>query len=143
MYPKRPPKVSQNSSKNDPRSLQTSIKKRSQKITRKIIEFGSQNDPKMKPKSEEKLLMVAPREHPKPLSKYSFYFLSFLELFCLPLGSLWPPFWLHLAAFGFPFRRLLAPFGFLWASLGLSLACLLYTSPSPRDAHESRMPSSA
>ena len=24
-----------------------------------------------------------------------------------------------------------------------SLACLLYTSPSPRDAHESRMPSSA
>ena len=33
--------------------------------------------------------------------------------------------------------------------LGLSLAwawsyvCLLYTSPSPRDAHESRMPSSA
>ena len=25
----------------------------------------------------------------------------------------------------------------------LGLACLLYTSPSPRDAHESRMPSSA
>ena len=24
-----------------------------------------------------------------------------------------------------------------------ALACLLYTSPSPRDAHESRMPSSA
>ena len=24
-----------------------------------------------------------------------------------------------------------------------SLICLLYTSPSPRDAHESRMPSSA
>ena len=24
-----------------------------------------------------------------------------------------------------------------------SWACLLYTSPSPRDAHESRMPSSA
>ena len=24
-----------------------------------------------------------------------------------------------------------------------SLSCLLYTSPSPRDAHESRMPSSA
>ena len=23
------------------------------------------------------------------------------------------------------------------------IACLLYTSPSPRDAHESRMPSSA
>ena len=23
------------------------------------------------------------------------------------------------------------------------MACLLYTSPSPRDAHESRMPSSA
>ena len=26
---------------------------------------------------------------------------------------------------------------------GQILACLLYTSPSPRDAHESRMPSSA
>ena len=26
---------------------------------------------------------------------------------------------------------------------GHVLACLLYTSPSPRDAHESRMPSSA
>ena len=26
---------------------------------------------------------------------------------------------------------------------GLPLICLLYTSPSPRDAHESRMPSSA
>ena len=26
---------------------------------------------------------------------------------------------------------------------GLTYACLLYTSPSPRDAHESRMPSSA
>ena len=25
----------------------------------------------------------------------------------------------------------------------LSSGCLLYTSPSPRDAHESRMPSSA
>ena len=26
---------------------------------------------------------------------------------------------------------------------GRGLSCLLYTSPSPRDAHESRMPSSA
>ena len=26
---------------------------------------------------------------------------------------------------------------------GISVDCLLYTSPSPRDAHESRMPSSA
>ena len=26
---------------------------------------------------------------------------------------------------------------------GTTSACLLYTSPSPRDAHESRMPSSA
>ena len=26
---------------------------------------------------------------------------------------------------------------------GLLVGCLLYTSPSPRDAHESRMPSSA
>ena len=29
------------------------------------------------------------------------------------------------------------------AAIGASRACLLYTSPSPRDAHESRMPSSA
>ena len=27
--------------------------------------------------------------------------------------------------------------------VGASCTCLLYTSPSPRDAHESRMPSSA
>ena len=27
--------------------------------------------------------------------------------------------------------------------LTLAIGCLLYTSPSPRDAHESRMPSSA
>ena len=29
---------------------------------------------------------------------------------------------------------------FMWSGI---FACLLYTSPSPRDAHESRMPSSA
>ena len=29
------------------------------------------------------------------------------------------------------------------AQWGLLYGCLLYTSPSPRDAHESRMPSSA
>ena len=28
-------------------------------------------------------------------------------------------------------------------SISAGMACLLYTSPSPRDAHESRMPSSA
>ena len=28
-------------------------------------------------------------------------------------------------------------------TMTLALICLLYTSPSPRDAHESRMPSSA
>ena len=33
----------------------------------------------------------------------------------------------------------LAPLGFL----GLLVACLLYTSPSPRDLRKSRMPSSA
>ena len=27
--------------------------------------------------------------------------------------------------------------------MGKNVGCLLYTSPSPRDAHESRMPSSA
>ena len=30
-----------------------------------------------------------------------------------------------------------------WIPLGSFWSCLLYTSPSPRDAHESRMPSSA
>ena len=29
------------------------------------------------------------------------------------------------------------------SNIQLGNACLLYTSPSPRDAHESRMPSSA
>ena len=31
----------------------------------------------------------------------------------------------------------------LGLAVGVANACLLYTSPSPRDAHESRMPSSA
>ena len=32
----------------------------------------------------------------------------------------------------------------IWATGSIApLSCLLYTSPSPRDAHESRMPSSA
>ena len=35
------------------------------------------------------------------------------------------------------------PFVRLWISSLTDRACLLYTSPSPRDAHESRMPSSA
>ena len=62
--------------------------------------------------------MVAPREHPKPLSKYSFDFLSFLELFCLP----WAPFGLHFGSLWLTLGSLLAPFGFLWVPLGLSLA---------------------
>ena len=33
--------------------------------------------------------------------------------------------------------------GIISGSTHLFTACLLYTSPSPRDAHESRMPSSA
>ena len=33
--------------------------------------------------------------------------------------------------------------GFPTKNMSLDQACLLYTSPSPRDAHESRMPSSA
>ena len=31
----------------------------------------------------------------------------------------------------------------IWGLKKLAYTCLLYTSPSPRDAHESRMPSSA
>ena len=34
-------------------------------------------------------------------------------------------------------------FEFTKRSLGKAVGCLLYTSPSPRDAHEPRMPSSA
>ena len=30
-----------------------------------------------------------------------------------------------------------------WVATSNYITCLLYTSPSPRDAHESRMPSSA
>ena len=33
--------------------------------------------------------------------------------------------------------------GQLWCVVGPNGACLLYTSPSPRDVEESRMPSSA
>ena len=36
--------------------------------------------------------------------------------------------------------------GLIWGGSSLNIynnTCLLYTSPSPRDAHESRMPSSA
>ena len=33
--------------------------------------------------------------------------------------------------------------GDLFIPLAPPISCLLYTSPSPRDAHESRMPSSA
>ena len=32
---------------------------------------------------------------------------------------------------------------YFWVVFSMSNPCLLYTSPSPRDAHESRMPSSA
>ena len=31
----------------------------------------------------------------------------------------------------------------VFGDIGIQVTCLLYTSPSPRDAHESRMPSSA
>ena len=34
-------------------------------------------------------------------------------------------------------------FAVFYATLGMPIACLLYTSPSPRDATLSRMPSSA
>ena len=35
------------------------------------------------------------------------------------------------------------PGGLMTRLMGQNMICLLYTSPSPRDAHESRMPSSA
>ena len=39
-------------------------------------------------------------------------------------------------------KRYLEGMAGLWCT-ALGYGCLLYTSPSPRDAHESRMPSSA
>ena len=36
-----------------------------------------------------------------------------------------------------------SPFLIQFGLSEMGIACLLYTSPSPRDAHESRMPSSA
>ena len=74
--------------------------------------------------------MVTPFSCPKTLSEYSFDFLSFLELFCLPLGSLWPPFWLHLAAFGLPFGAFWHPL----ASFGLPWGCLW----PPKGPHRQR-----
>ncbi len=62
--------------------------------------------------------MVTPFSCPKTLSKNSFDFLSFLELFWLPLGSLWLPFWLPLADFGLPFGTLWLPLGSLGAVFG-------------------------
>ena len=47
-----------------------------------------------------------------------------------------------LASEGYAETRLKATTGELFRHVWV-LACLLYTSPSPRDAHESRMPSSA
>ena len=35
------------------------------------------------------------------------------------------------------------PISFLFSSIGMSIGCLLYTSPSPRDSDQSRIPSSA
>ena len=46
----------------------------------------------------------------------------------------------HLVGRSFKYHR---PRGFFGAGVDEPYACLLYTSPSPRDAHESRMPSSA
>ena len=80
----------------------------------------------MHPQREPKTNTLPTFRPPKTLSEYSFDFLSFLELFCLPLGSLWPPFWLLWPTLG----SLLAPFGFLWAPLGLSLAPLRTSSPA-------------
>ena len=40
-------------------------------------------------------------------------------------------------------KIIMAPMGSNFAGEDGHTTCLLYTSPSPRDAHESRMPSSA
>ena len=44
---------------------------------------------------------------------------------------------------GFSYRNFQLPTAIIFAVTGISRACLLYTSPSPRDATLSRMPSSA
>ena len=59
-----------------------------------------------------------------------------LQLYILgPTGSINLPFTSPLVRFG---QLMILP-----AWLSYTLACLLYTSPSPRDVEESRMPSSA
>ena len=49
----------------------------------------------------------------------------------------------HRQVLGIPARNLDTFFTGEDGTRSLFLSCLLYTSPSPRDAHESRMPSSA
>ena len=68
-------------------------------------------------------------EHSKPKTKLLHFIGTSISLFFLvQLARTFDPIYLIYA--------LLSGYGFAWI-------CLLYTSPSPRDAHESRMPSSA
>ena len=49
----------------------------------------------------------------------------------------------HIAPVGFEIDRIVIPAVKMKADLVYLIACLLYTSPSPRDRTRSRMPSSA
>ena len=74
------------------------------------------------------------------LPKNCFDFVSFWGLFGIPLGLLWPPFWLPSAPFGIHVGPLWVPLGFLLAvfvilwppvnSLGLVLGSPGFSSPA-------------
>ena len=98
MYPKWPSKVSKYSSKNASRSLQKSIKTRSQKKTWKITEFGCQYGTKMKRKCVPNVCPEASRNGLDVNLRFVLGFGGPLGRFWAPsghrsaiLGSVWPP----------------------------------------------------
>ena len=91
----------------------------------------------------------------------SLYLMYSLNIFVVFFGIILGSFFIYLFSniigkpsqkFGLPFAVLLRSslgfngakfFGLIRSLVGIFLFCLLYTSPSPRDVEESRMPSSA
>ena len=74
------------------------------------------------------------------------YGLLLLALIAAPFLGAYPVFVMKLmcfALFASAFNLLLGYTGLLSFGHAAFLGCLLYTSPSPRDVEESRMPSSA
>ena len=76
--------------------------------------------------------------YPRELAVYSDE-LRYLDV----ARSLWQGRGLRVRNMPSDYQKILYPLFILPALALKTTACLLYTSPSPRDAHESRMPSSA